>query len=75
MVGASLLAEIDMKLRDVIVDVNSRKRSRKGHAHPFGGLNVLLSGDLWQLPPPSDMISNGRLRCKVNFEEKFLLCF
>ena len=53
MVGASLLAEVDMKLRDVVVDVSSRKRSRTGHIHPFGRLNVLLSGDLWQLPPPS----------------------
>ena len=53
MVGASLLAEVDMKLRDVVVDVNPRKLDGSGHAQPFGGLNVLLSGDLWQLPPPS----------------------
>ncbi len=53
MVGSSLLAEVDMKLRDVVVDVNPYKRSGSGHAHPFGGLNVLLSGDLWQLAPPS----------------------
>jgi len=52
MVGSSLLAEVDMKLRDVIVDVNPHKKSMTGHAQPFGGLNVLLSGDLWQLPPP-----------------------
>ena len=53
MVGSSLLAEVDMKLRDVIVDVSPYKRNKTGHAQPFGGLNVLLSGDLWQLPPPS----------------------
>jgi len=53
MVGCSLLAEVDMKLRDVIVDVNPYKRNKHGHAQPFGGLNVLISGDLWQLPPPN----------------------
>ena len=47
MVGSSLLAEVDMKLRDVVIDVNPHKKSGGGHAHPFGGLNVLLSGDLW----------------------------
>ena len=41
-----------MKLRDVVVDVSPHKKSRTGHAYPFGGLNVLMSGDLWQLPPP-----------------------
>lgn len=53
MVGSSLLAEVDMKLRDVVVDVNPHKKTHSGHVRPFGGLNVLLSGDLWQLPPPS----------------------
>ena len=53
MVGAALLAEIDMKLRDLVVDVQSHKRGQDKRILPFGGLNVLLSGDLWQLPPPS----------------------
>ena len=33
MVGASLLAEVDMKLRDVVVDVNAYKKNRDGHVH------------------------------------------
>ena len=53
MVGSSLLAEVDMKLRDVVVDVSPHKKSGTGHSYPFGGLNVLLSGDLWQLAPPT----------------------
>ena len=34
MVGSSLLAEVDMKLRDVVVDGNPYKKSASGHAHP-----------------------------------------
>ena len=32
MVGSSLLAEVDMKLRDVIVDVNPHKKNAAGHS-------------------------------------------
>ena len=53
MVGCDLLAEVDMKLRDLIVDVRCGKKSHRDEVRPFGGLNVLLCGDLWQLPPPS----------------------
>ena len=52
-VGADLLAEVDMKLRDLVVGVHPDKYDSLRHVRPFGGLNVLLSGDLRQLPPPS----------------------
>jgi hypothetical protein len=48
MVGCDLLSEVDLKLRGLIVDVRSGKRAASGVVRPFGGLNVLLSGDLWQ---------------------------
>ena len=53
MVGADLPAEVDTKLRDLVVDVNPAKYDAGKHLRPFGGLNALLRGDLWQLPPPS----------------------
>ena len=51
MVGAKLLAQVDMKLREVIRDIGTQKLAR-GRTRPFGGLNVLCSGDFWQLDPP-----------------------
>ena len=54
MVGCSLLAEVSMKLHDVIVDVNPRKRNMHGYAQLFGDLNVLISGDLMQLACPHE---------------------
>ncbi|CAE7502899.1 pfh1 [Symbiodinium pilosum] len=43
-----------MKCRDVVRDACTRKCYSGSYVQrPFGGLNVLLSGDLWQLEPPS----------------------
>ena len=53
MVGAKLLAEVDMKLRTVMSDVATMKRDRKGISRAFGGINVVFVGDFWQLDPPS----------------------
>ena len=38
--GADLLAEVDMQLGDLVVDVNPEKYNGRRHLHPFGGLNV-----------------------------------
>ena len=52
MVSARLFAEVDLKLRDVIRRIGTDKIDALGVDRPFGGLNVLCSGDFWQLPPP-----------------------
>ena len=53
MVSSQLLALVDMKLREVVRDLVPAKRDETEVARPCGGLNVLLLGDFWQLPPPS----------------------
>ena len=51
MVGCKLLAQMDLKLREVIREIGTAKLSN-GRTRPFGGLNVIVSGDFWQLDPP-----------------------
>ena len=50
MVSARLLADIDLKLRSYYKTVDKFALYNKGDLRPFAGLNVLMSGDLWQLP-------------------------
>ena len=52
MVSAKLLAEIDVKLRSAVREIGTQKRDATMTDRPFGGLNVLLRGDFWQLAPP-----------------------
>eukprot|EP00959_Pyramimonas_sp_CCMP1952_P201279 4209213-Pyramimonas_sp.AAC.1 len=52
MVSARLLPEVGAKLRGVIRDVGAQKLGGDGVPRPLGGLNVVLSRDLWQLTPP-----------------------
>ena len=53
MVSAELLARLELRCRELVRDISARKfASNRGDARCFGGLNVCVSGDLWQLPPP-----------------------
>ena len=53
MVSAKLLAEIDVKLREIMKKSDNMKKNTAGLDRAFGGINVLLVGDFWQLDPPS----------------------
>ena len=55
MVSASLFFQLELSVSKVVrrknpyrLDVNEKKR-------PFGGINVLLLGDMWQLKPVSGL--------------------
>ena len=52
MVSAKLLAEVDVKLRSAIRQTGTQKLDSNMTDRPFGGLNVLFSGDFLQLDPP-----------------------
>ena len=52
MVSAKLLAAVDMKMRHYARGVDPFARDRTNTTRPFAGVNVLFSGDFWQLPPP-----------------------
>ena len=69
MVSARLLADIDEKLRSYHRSVDPFARNAQNRLRPFAGVNVLFSGDVWQLPPadggflgdiPSEFIENSR---------------
>ena len=51
LVSAKLLADVDMKLRSLARDVDPYVKDQHNVIRPFAGINVLCSGDVWQLPP------------------------
>ena len=52
MVSGRLLADVNTKLRSWARAVDPYVKDAKTNTRPFAGLNVLCSGDFWQLPPP-----------------------
>ena len=53
LVSAELLAQLELRCRELMRDLSVAKYSgEQAAARPFGGLNVILAGDLYQLPPP-----------------------
>ena len=52
MVSARLLAQVDLRIRGAVPAAAQWKYNDAGTVRPFAGLNVLLSGDFRQLPPP-----------------------
>ena len=53
MVSAELLSRLELRCRELVRDLAPTKYAAgEAYARPFGGLNVILAGDLWQLPPP-----------------------
>ena len=51
--NAKLLASAEQRLRIAIPDASPWKKNSQGEVRPFGGINVLLTGDFHQLPPPA----------------------
>ena len=52
MVSAELLAQLELRCRELMRDLSLAKYDDTGKVRPFGGLNVILAGDVYQLPPP-----------------------
>ncbi|CAK9008371.1 unnamed protein product [Durusdinium trenchii] len=50
-VGLEILATVEEKLQQSIRDRDTWKLRPGGEKRPFAGLNLILTGDLWQFPP------------------------
>ena len=50
-VGLEVLATLEKKVAQATRTKGTWKNNGKGEARPFGGLNLILTGDLWQFPP------------------------
>ena len=70
--GPNLLGLLDSYLRRACCRHTFAKHHR--NANPFGGINVLLSGDWWQLPPvKSHSIFNNPYNGDYTGEEQMIL--
>ena len=49
MVSSKLLAEIDVKLREIVRRFHSMKTDASGLDRAFGGINILLVGDFLRI--------------------------
>ena len=54
MVSPRLHALVESRLRTYTQAAGTYKHAPNGHIRSFGGLNVIESGDFWQLPPPGE---------------------
>ena len=52
MISARLLAQVEVRTQGCVPAASRWKHDAAGNARPFAGLNVIFSGDFWQLPPP-----------------------
>ena len=60
MVSTNLMADVETELCTATREAGTYKKNARGETHTFGGLNVVLIGDFWQLDPPE-----GTSLCKV----------
>ena len=72
MVSAQLLAQMDMKLRGVVREIGTAKVGADKRHRSFGGLNVLLCGDFWQLDPPNGGFLGSIPREYIQAARKFV---
>ena len=50
-VGLEVLATLEKKLLNSTRDKATWKLRPNGESRPFAGVNLILTGDLWQFPP------------------------
>lgn len=74
-----IIDEISMLHKTQIDMVNQVLKFFKGNNHPFGGLQVIFSGDFFQLPPVGLSTENNREKfafmSKAWLEAKLAICY
>lgn len=67
-IDALIIDEISMVRPDVLDFVDRRLRQVRGSALPFGGLQIIMFGDLYQLPP---VVKSDEAKILDNFYDGF----